>query len=421
MNPVLLKPNSDTGSQVLLRGKPVGNMGVDEYVRFKPQALAAACECYDSLAAEFDAVVLEGAGSPGEVNLKGHDIVNMRMARHAGAPVLVVGDIDRGGVFASFVGTLEVLDDWERRLVAGWIVNRFRGDASLLDPALEYMLRRTGRPVLGVVPYMPRWAFPRKIRSSSRAAARRRRHGRPRNGDAVEIAVIDLPHISNFTDLDAFRGESDVRLRIVRTPADLQHPTPCSSPAARTRWPTWAISARAAWPTASANWPAQGRSEVVGICGGFQMLGREIRDPAGPGIGRGGRPRAGIARRRHGHGRRKDARPHHRPPRGLGPGGGGLRNPSWPDRRRRLPCPLPPARRPGRSAAASGDGRVWGTYLHGVFDADPFRRWFIDRLRVAPRPGAAGPGDRPSTTSSPPWTAWPAWSARVWTWRRFIA
>ncbi len=116
MNPILLKPNSDTGCQVIVRGRPVGNMRVGEYVRYKPQAFAAAKACYDGLAAEFDAIVLEGAGSPGEVNLKSHDIVNMRMAEHADAPVLVVGDIDRGGVFASFVGTMEVLAAWERQL-----------------------------------------------------------------------------------------------------------------------------------------------------------------------------------------------------------------------------------------------------------------------------------------------------------------
>ena len=161
MNPILLKPNSDTGCQVIVRGKPLGNMRVGEYVDYKREGFGVACESYDSLAAEFDAVVLEGAGSPGEVNLKSHDIVNMRMARHAGAPVLIVGDIDRGGVFASFVGTMEVLAAWERELVAGWVINRFRGDAGLLGPALDYTLRHTGRPVLGVVPYLARLEPPR--------------------------------------------------------------------------------------------------------------------------------------------------------------------------------------------------------------------------------------------------------------------
>ena len=162
MNPVLLKPNSDTGCQVIVRGQPVGNMRVGEYVAYKPQAMVAVCQCYDSLAAEFDAMVIEGAGSPGEVNLKSHDIVNMRMAEHAQAPVLIVGDIDRGGVFASFVGTMEVLSAWERNLVAGWIVNRFRGDAGLLGPALDYTLQHTGRPVLGVVPYLPSLDLPQE-------------------------------------------------------------------------------------------------------------------------------------------------------------------------------------------------------------------------------------------------------------------
>ena len=177
MNPILLKPNSDTGCQVIVRGKPVGNMRVGEYVAYKPQAFAAAKECYDRLAAEFDAIILEGAGSPGEVNLKSHDIVNMRMAEHAGAPVLVVGDIDRGGVFASFVGTMEVLAPWERKRIAGWIVNRFRGDASLLGPALDYTLLHTGRPVLGVVPYLAGLGLPQEDSVEFKSGALDEVHG----------------------------------------------------------------------------------------------------------------------------------------------------------------------------------------------------------------------------------------------------
>ena len=138
MNPVLLKPSSDTGAQVIVHGRPVGNMDVNQYIAYKPQAMARVKEAYDSLAGEFEVIVLEGAGSPAEVNLKHHDIVNMRMAEYAGAPVLLVGDIDRGGVFASFIGTMEVLAEWERRLVAGFIVNRFRGQEKLLEPAFQY-------------------------------------------------------------------------------------------------------------------------------------------------------------------------------------------------------------------------------------------------------------------------------------------
>ena len=148
MNPVLLKPNSDTGSQVIIKGRPVGNMDVMTYLRYKESAMQAAHAAYDSLAAEYDVILLEGAGSPGEVNLKRHDIVNMGMARYAQAPVLLVGDIDRGGVYASFVGTMEVLNEWERALVAGFVVNRFRGQASLLQAAHDYVLAHTGRDVL---------------------------------------------------------------------------------------------------------------------------------------------------------------------------------------------------------------------------------------------------------------------------------
>ncbi|MBM4081098.1 MAG: cobyric acid synthase, partial [Planctomycetes bacterium] len=154
MNPILLKPCTDTGAQVILMGKPVGNMNVLQYTSYKSQAFDAAKKAFDSLAAEYDVIVLEGAGSPGEVNLKARDIVNMRMARYAQAPVLLVGDIDRGGVYASFVGTMEVLAEWERALVAGFVVNKFRGDESLLGPAHDYVLRHTGKPVLGVVPYL---------------------------------------------------------------------------------------------------------------------------------------------------------------------------------------------------------------------------------------------------------------------------
>ncbi len=154
MNPILLKPNSDTGAQVIVLGKAIGNMNVTEYIDYKPQAFAVAKQALDELRAENEVVVLEGAGSPAEVNLKSHDIVNMAMARYAEAPVLLVGDIDRGGVFASFIGTMEVMEEWERALIAGFVVNRFRGQESLLADALDFTYRHTNRKVMGVVPYL---------------------------------------------------------------------------------------------------------------------------------------------------------------------------------------------------------------------------------------------------------------------------
>lgn len=378
MNPILLKPNSDTGCQVIVNGRPVGNMRVSQYVRYKPEAFAAAQQCYDQLAAEFDAIVLEGAGSPGEVNLKSHDIVNMRMAEYADAPVLVAGDIDRGGVFAAFVGTLEVLEPWERQRVAGWIVNRFRGDASLLAPALEYTLRHTGRPVLGVVPYLPDLGLPQedsvefKCRALDPLAAA---------GACVEIAVIDLPHIANFTDFDALRIEADVQLRIVRSAAELDSPDALILPGSKNTLADLDYLRRSGLAARLALLAAQGRTEIIGICGGLQMLGREISDPwavestlagargldllnADTVMAAGKTLRRGTARHVV----------------------SGLEVTGYEIHHGQTSCDGCEAWLLGSDGQilgiASADHRVWGTYLHGVFDADPFRRWFIDRLRV---------------------------------------
>ncbi len=377
MNPVLLKPNSDTGSQVIVRGKPVGNMRVAEYVAYKSVAFEAAKQCYDSLAAEYEAIVLEGAGSPGEVNLKSHDIVNMRMAQYAQAPVLIVGDIDRGGVFASFVGTMEVLEAWERALVAGWVVNRFRGDASLLSPAFDYTLAHTGKPVLGVVPYLARLNLPQEdsveFKSGSLDAAAA--------AAAVEIAVIDLPHISNFTDFDAFSVEQDVRVRIVRRGDELGRPDAVVLPGSKNTLADLAYLKRSGLAEKIARLAAAGAADIVGICGGFQMLGREIRDPQciespdGRDMGLGllavdttmaAEKTLTRATARH-------------TPSGLGVHGYEIHHGQTPTGE------LTPlfVRSDGEAVGvAAPAGRVWGTYLHGVFDADEFRRWFIDQLRL---------------------------------------
>ena len=380
MNPILLKPSSDTGSQVIVRGKPVGNMRVMEYVRYKPQAFAAAKECYDSLAADFDAIVIEGAGSPGEVNLKSHDIVNMQMALYAGSPVLVVGDIDRGGVFASFVGTMEVLEPWERALVAGWVVNRFRGDASLLGDALDYTLGHTGRPVLGVVPYLPALNLPQEDSVEFKSGViDDRRDGK----QCVEIAVIDLPHISNFTDFDALAGESDARVRIVRKLQDLGNPDAVILPGSKNTLADLAYLKRSGLAAKILEMAAADGAEIVGVCGGFQMLGRCVLDPQcvesvtgrDEGLGLLAVETVLAAEKTLVRSRGKHA------PSGLEVFGyeihHGVTNGEGED----LPAMF--VREDGQAAGlGAASGRVWGTYLHGVFDADEFRRWFIDRLRV---------------------------------------
>ncbi|MCG2660478.1 MAG: cobyric acid synthase, partial [Kiritimatiellae bacterium] len=379
MNPVLLKPNSDTGAQVILLGKAVGNMTVNEYIRYKPEAFKTVTQAYDSLAAEYDAIVLEGAGSPAEVNLKHHDIVNMAMAQYARARVLLVGDIDRGGVFASFVGTLEVLAEWERALVAGFVVNRFRGQEELLRDALDYTERHTGKPVFGVVPYLANLNLPEEdsVTFKSRALDQ----VRPGNNNAVEIAIIDLPHVSNFTDFDPFRMEHDVHLRIIRAADELCHPDAIIIPGSKNTLGDLAYLKHSGLAERIVRLAAEGKTEIVGICGGFQMIGKEIRDPQCVESSAG--TAAGLelldvqtvmavektllrASARH-------------TLSGLEVQGYEIHHGQT------CTATLAPilARPDGEVVGmANADGRIWGTYLHGVFDADLFRRWFIDRLRI---------------------------------------
>ena len=377
MNPVLLKPSSDTGSQVIVNGRPVGNMQVAEYVRYKPQAFAAAKAAYDSLAAEFDVVVLEGAGSPAEVNLKSHDIVNMHMARYAESPVLLVGDIDRGGVFASFVGTMECLTTWERKLLAGFVVNKFRGDARLLEDALTFTLRRTGKPVLGVVPYLRGLGLPEEDSLGFRNGA----YDDQRNADGcVKIVVVDLPHISNFTDLDPFKLEPDVRLQVAHKPADLDGADAIIIPGSKNVMADLpAIKARGLGEKIVAL--AAAGVPVVGICGGFQILGREVRDPhgiegavGGVAAGLGLLPVTNVLEREKTLTRATALHAES----GLTVRGyeihhGQLAGEGWEPGITRAD---------GETVGVSArGGAVWGTYLHGIFDDDAFRRWFVDGLR----------------------------------------
>jgi cobyric acid synthase CobQ len=266
MNPVLLKPNSDTGSQVILLGRPVGNMSVGEYIAAKPTLFQAAAAAYDELAEEAEVMVLEGAGSPAEINLKSHDIVNMRMAEYAQAHVLLAGDIDRGGVFAALAGTMALLDEAERDRVAGFVLNKFRGDPALLDPALAALARRTGKPFLGTVPFLSDLGLPEEDSVSFKSGVLDQVPGPER---VVDVAFLDLPHVSNFTDLDALAGEPDVRVRIVRRAADLGRPHALILPGSR----TCPADRRTCAPRACRRGAGPGRCgthEVVGLCGGLQ-------------------------------------------------------------------------------------------------------------------------------------------------------
>lgn len=386
MNPILLKPNSDTGSQVIVMGKPVGTMDVDEYIRYKPEVFMTACRAYDELAAEYDAVILEGAGSPGEVNLKHHDIVNMGMARHAGSPVLIVGDIDRGGVFASFIGTAEVLNEDERSMLAGFIVNRFRGQQSLLDAALSYTQNHTGLPVLGVVPYLAEMNIPEEDSVTFKNGKTERTKS---DNNTVEIAIIDLPHISNFTDFDAFRIEHDVYMRVVRSCDELGKPDAIIIPGSKNTLNDLAFLNRAGLSKRITELGSCGTTEIIGICGGFQMLGRTIHDPEHIESSTG--KVAGLCmlnletvmvaektllrtKARH-------------LPSGLNVQGYEIHHGKTDVSGEAVLF----VRQDNEVIGATGNGGlVWGTYLHGVFDSNEFRRWLIDRLRVRRGLGAVG-------------------------------
>jgi adenosylcobyric acid synthase len=375
MKPVLIKTNSDVGSQVIVLGKPRGNMRVGEYVAYKQNIWQEVCQAYASLASEHEVMILEGAGSPGEVNLKAHDIVNMKMARQAGARAVLVGDIDRGGVYASFIGHVEVMDGWERDLLAGFLVNRFRGDASLLEDAHAYVRARTGLPVLGVVPYLSDLGLPQEDSVSFKAglfASRRPEHAH------VEVALIDLPHISNFTDVEPFLIEEDVHLRIVGGPDDLGRPDAIILPGSKNVPADLAFLHDSGLAGAICQ-AARTGVELVGICGGFQMLGRSVHDPhgleAGPDatcVGLGlldlrtelaldktltARQGVHLASGSPVHGYEI----HH----GLSQGRGE---------------PVLEFTDGGSCGTRAGED-IWGCYLHGILDSDPFRRWWINRLR----------------------------------------
>ncbi len=375
MNPILLKPNSDTGSQVIVKGVPVGNMSVMEYVAYKDIAWKAACESFDQLAAEYEAIVLEGAGSPGEVNLKHHDIVNMRMARHAGANVLLVGDIDRGGVYASFVGTMEVLAEWERRLVGGFIVNRFRGQESLLEPAHRYVREHTGKHVVGVVPYIHDLGIPEEDSVSFKAGL----FDMPRpKGPHVEIALISLPHISNFTDIEPFVAEPDVHLRVITHPRDLGTPDAVIIPGSKNVIGDLQALKQSGLADAL-RFLGNAGCEIVGLCGGYQMLGKIVEDPYSIESDNGDTEGLGLIDLV----TRMERQKRLIRQKGVHTASG---------------CPVygyeihhgisksnlesvVTFEDGSKCGAMIGNGRIWGTYLHGLFDADFFRRWFIDRLK----------------------------------------
>ncbi len=272
MNPILLKPTNDLGSQVIVNGEVVGNMAARDYFAYKKKLIPDVMRAYETLAAEYDMIVLEGAGSPAEINLKQEDIVNMGMAKMAKAPVLLVGDIDRGGVFAQLAGTLMLLEEEERRMVKGMIVNKFRGDQTILDPGIARLEELCHVPVTGVVPYMhvdleDEDSLSERFEKKTEVAL-------------VDIAVVRLPRISNFTDFNVFEQFSGVSLRYVKKTSELKEPDMIILPGTKNTMQDLAWLRQSGLEAAILKAKENG-AVIFGVCGGYQMLGETLADPKG--------------------------------------------------------------------------------------------------------------------------------------------
>ncbi|MBQ1510660.1 MAG: cobyric acid synthase [Selenomonadaceae bacterium] len=389
MNPVLLKPTGNSCSQVVLMGKPIGNMSAREYHKgYSLKAFDAVKEALARLDKEYDTIVIEGAGSPAEVNLKANDIVNMRVAKLLHAPVLLIADIDRGGALASLVGTLELLDEDERELVKGLVINKFRGDVTLLQPAVDFLEKKTGKPVLGIVPHIEKMGI-----DDEDSVSLEEKQAMPRTGD-LRIAVIRTPKISNFTDFDCLAGEEDVALYYVQDAASLGTPDLIMLPGSKNTTEDLLYLRESGLEKAIKELKAKG-VPVIGICGGYQMLGEAIMDPL-------------------------HMESDHDSVRGLGllpmkttfsdkkltsqvtvdcPGldflGQCIRGTSLrgyeihmgqtefaPDAKHPLRITQKAGKECDRQEGlASEDGLVFGTYVHGIFDNDEFRRGILNALR----------------------------------------
>jgi adenosylcobyric acid synthase len=401
MNPVLLKPSTDTGAQVILLGKIWGHVTASDYhTRRVEQLFPAVLEAYTRLAHRHDLILLEGAGSPAEINLREHDIVNMRMAYAADAACMLVGDIDRGGVFASLLGTLELLEPEDRARIRGFVINKFRGDESLLRPGVTAMEHRLGLPCVGIVPYLHDLDLDEEdgvALEDRRSAARLWKNPETGPERALRIGVIALPHMANFTDFDALALEPSVSLAFLEDPEEMAAADLLVLPGSKQTindldWLHDRGFAQELRRLCKKDIP------VAGICGGFQMLGSAIDDPRG--IENQGEPcsRRGLGllpvrtllhaektvRRVQGHVRAEFFGVGARPEKGFAgyeihvgetvyePGSRPLTNIA----RQGISGNVP-------DGAMSASGRVLGTYVHGLFDTDDFRHSFLAAARKA--------------------------------------
>jgi adenosylcobyric acid synthase len=390
MNPILIKPASNMGSQIVLLGRVWGQVMASNYQQHRVEDLfPAVLESYRTLAERYDLMLVEGAGSPAEINLREHDIVNMRMAHAADAACLLVGDIDRGGVFAALLGTIELLPPEDRARIRGFVINKFRGDKALLAPGVEMMERRLGIPCAGVVPFLRDLGLDEEdgvALEDRRAPARLWRHmeGRDR---PLRVGVVALPHMANFTDFDALAMEPSVSLAFLDDPEPAGLADVLILPGSKQTLDDLAWLNTRGFAERLAAFPGF----LIGICGGFQVLGLSIDDPYG--VESGGIPRTmpGLGLlpvrtvMRHEKTVRRAA--------GTARFGGAASFRGYEIHMGETVCengaePFGRIVREGdeqpvADGASTPSGRVWGTYVHGIFDDDAFRHSFVDSARDA--------------------------------------
>jgi adenosylcobyric acid synthase len=388
MNPILLKPSAGKGSQVIVMGKPAGYINMHTYPDLKQKLRLTVKDAYESLASQYDIIVIEGAGSPAEVNLKKDDIANMNMAKLARSPVIIVGDIDRGGVYAHLAGTFDLLDPDEQELTAGFIINKFLGEQTLLKPANDFIEQRTRRRIFGVVPLVRDLKLP----DEDSVEFKKRVGKNPGAEEArINIALIDLPHISNFTDFDVFMADPEVNLYVIDKAEDLKEADIIIIPGSKnTIWDLRCLEQKG-FTRALMECRAKG-AMVIGICGGYQMLGQRILDPEAVESPEKEVEGLGLLDLVTVMGEEKRLTQVHAvclegelPVRGYEIHHGQSRV-------KEIPFLVNADEREEILGCRNSAGDVWGTYIHGVFDNSTFRDHILDKIRV--KKGLAQPQHR---------------------------
>ena len=369
MNPILLKPTSDRKSQVIINGKPYKNMDAVEYFKFKVELKDMIKDIYGELERDCDAVVIEGAGSPAEINLKDNDIVNMGMAEIADAPVFIVSDIDRGGVFASIYGTVMLLEEHERRRIKGIIINKFRGDKSILQSGIDMLEDLIKIPVVGVIPYM-------NVKLDEEDGAS---DFNKREAAEIDICVVKLPRISNFTDFDAFRFDEDVSIRYITSPEEVGAADMLIIPGSKNTIEDLRWFKRAGFEEVVKSFSGT----VFGICGGYQMLGSTIIDEEGWEVSR-GEMEAGLGVFKTTTVFKGEKITTNIEGEALGRRIYGYEIHSGKTEGNAEPFVKINVKEGQQVSYTDGDikeDRYFGTYIHGIFDSNEFRELILNRIR----------------------------------------